>query len=210
VAIGAEIAPAHPTPIGTIWVGAEMRGGVHLAAAPSCGHDAGWRGAGGLWTEVAGMRTGVAMRLGGAAHKGCGLPLALGPWGWRLWCRRARGGGVAGPRPLEHKAQPHQGDQHQLIEKEIRDHGQPPSYKCRNEGILPDFQTAGISRRLQGHNQVSESTTNCGRLRPGGSSQSTTQTQTRRETCPGGSQTWTPSGRRWASTMAHAGCAGDG
>ena len=43
MAIGAEIAPAHPAAIGTVRVGAEMRGGVHLAAAPPCGHDAGWR-----------------------------------------------------------------------------------------------------------------------------------------------------------------------
>src|SRR6266446_7974728 len=57
VAIGPEIAPADPAPIRTVWVRAEMRGGVHLAAAPPCGHDARWRGAGCLWTEVAGIRT---------------------------------------------------------------------------------------------------------------------------------------------------------
>ena len=42
MAIGTEIAPAHPAAIGTVGVGAEMRGGVHLATAPPCGHDAGW------------------------------------------------------------------------------------------------------------------------------------------------------------------------
>jgi len=63
MAIGPDIAPADPAPIGTIWVGAEMPGGVHLAAAPPCGHDAGWRGTGCLWTEGADMRTGVARRL---------------------------------------------------------------------------------------------------------------------------------------------------
>jgi len=77
MAVGAEIAPAHPAPIGTVWVGAEMRGGVHLAAAPPCGHDAGWRGAGCLWTEVAGMRTGVAMKLFGEARKGLALTMTL-------------------------------------------------------------------------------------------------------------------------------------
>ena len=43
MAIGAEIAPAHPAPIGTVRVRAEMRGGVDLAAAPPRGHDARWR-----------------------------------------------------------------------------------------------------------------------------------------------------------------------
>src|SRR5262249_40780591 len=40
--ISAEVAPAHPAAIGTVWVGAELGGGVHLATAPPCGHDAGW------------------------------------------------------------------------------------------------------------------------------------------------------------------------
>ena len=56
--------------------------------------------------------------------------------------------------PLEHEAQPHQGDQHQLVEKEMRYHGKTPSYKCCDEGILPGFQVAGISRRLEVHDQV--------------------------------------------------------
>jgi hypothetical protein len=42
IAISTEIAPVHPAAIGTVGVGAEMRGGVHLATAPPCGHDAGW------------------------------------------------------------------------------------------------------------------------------------------------------------------------
>jgi hypothetical protein len=40
MAIGAEIPPAHPAPIGTGRVGAEMHGGVNLAAAPPRGYDA--------------------------------------------------------------------------------------------------------------------------------------------------------------------------
>ena len=77
VAIGAEIAPAHPAPIGTVRVGAAMRGGVDLTVAPSRGHDARWRGAGCLRVEVAGVRTGVAGRLFREARKGFGLTLAL-------------------------------------------------------------------------------------------------------------------------------------
>src|SRR5216683_2032562 len=102
MAIGAEIAPSRPSPIGTVRVRAEMRGGVDLASSPPRGHDARWRGAGCLRAEVAGVRTGVAGRLGGEARKGCELTVALGHWGCGLRCRRARGGGVAGPRPMEY------------------------------------------------------------------------------------------------------------
>jgi hypothetical protein len=154
MAIGPEIAPAHPATIGTVWVRAAMRGGAHLAAASPCGHDARWRGGGCLWMEVAGMFTGVAVRLCGEARNGCGLTMALWHWGCGLWCWRARGSGVAWPRPLEHDAQPHKSDQHQLVEKEIGDHGKTPSYRWRNEGILPGFQTVGISRKLEVHDPV--------------------------------------------------------
>src|SRR5262249_53258597 len=41
MAIGPEIAPADPAPIGTVGVGAEMRGGIHVAAASSR-HDDAW------------------------------------------------------------------------------------------------------------------------------------------------------------------------
>src|SRR5215831_12662659 len=90
------------------------------------------------------------MGLVGKARKGFGLTLALWPWGGGLWCHRARRGST-GPHPMEHEVQPHQGDQHQLVEKEIGDHGNTPSYKCSNEGIVPGFQTTGISRRLEVH-----------------------------------------------------------
>ena len=98
------------------------------------------------------MCTGVAMRLGGEARKGLRLTMALGPWGCGLWCERARGG-VAVPRPMEHEAQPHKSDQHQRGEKEIRDHGKTPSYRWRNEGILPGLSGYRISRRLEVHDR---------------------------------------------------------
>src|SRR4030088_1440277 len=93
------------------------------------------------------------MRFLGEARKGCGLTAALGPWAWGLRCRRTHGGGVAGPRPMEHDAQPHQGDQPQLVEKEMGDHGKTPSYRWRNEGILPGFSGYRISRRAQVHDR---------------------------------------------------------
>src|SRR5262249_55394854 len=97
--------------------------------------------------------TGITMGLVDKAHKGGGLTLALWPWGWGLWCHRARSG-ITSPHPMEHAGQPHQSDQPQLVEQEIRDHGKTPSCKCRNEGILPGFQTTGISRRLEVHDPV--------------------------------------------------------
>jgi hypothetical protein len=42
MAIGAEIPPSYPAAIRTVRVGAEMRGGIHVATASPCGHDAGW------------------------------------------------------------------------------------------------------------------------------------------------------------------------
>ena len=106
------------------------------------------------------MVTGIAVWLGGEAHKECGLAATLASrWhGWR-WCR-LHSDTVAWPRPLEHKAQPHEGDQHQLIEKERREHGKTPSYKCRNESILPGFQMARIRRRLEGHDPIHSIKTN--------------------------------------------------
>jgi len=112
------------------------------------------------------------MRLGGEARKGFRLTLALGPWGWRLLWRWASGGRVAGLHPLEHEAQPHQGDQHQLVEKERRYHGKTPSDKCCNEGILPGFQTVGISRMLEvqdrcaKHCRIRRRALSCGAISP--------------------------------------------
>ena len=37
----------------------------------------------------------------------------------------------------------------------MRYHGKTPSYRWRNEGILPGFQVAGISRRLEVHDPFS-------------------------------------------------------
>jgi hypothetical protein len=130
MAMGAALTRAYQVTIGTVRVRTEMRGGIHLAAASPCGHDARWRGAGGLWTEVAGMFTGVAMRLGGEARKGWALTMALWHWGCGLWCWRARGGGGAWPRSMEHDAQPRQSDQPQRREKERRSHSPTPSYTC--------------------------------------------------------------------------------
>src|SRR4030095_7721281 len=100
MAIGAEIAPAHPAPIGTVRVRAEVRRGVDLAAAPPRRHEARRRSCGGLRAGIGGVRTGGAVRLGGEARKGFGLTLVLWQEGWELW-RRARGRLGAWPRHME-------------------------------------------------------------------------------------------------------------
>jgi hypothetical protein len=124
MALGAQIAPAHPAAIGTGRVGADMACGVDLTPAPARHDDAWWRGCRGLWARVPGGLTGGAGRLVDEAHKGFRLAAARAPW-WR----RVSGGTVTRPRPLEHEAQPEQGKQHQLGEQESRDHGKTPSYR---------------------------------------------------------------------------------
>src|SRR5215813_6941440 len=81
MAIGAEIAPADPAPIRTVGIGAEMVRGVDLTVASSRHDEArGW-GCRGVWVGGARIGTGVAVRLGGEAHKGFQLAAALAPWG---------------------------------------------------------------------------------------------------------------------------------
>src|SRR5262245_4755525 len=92
------------------------------------------------------MCTGVAMRLDGEARKGFRLTMALGPWGGGLQGRRAHRG-VAGPCPLEPEPKPHQGDQPQLVEKEIGDHGKTPTHRWCKRGILPEFHAAELPAR---------------------------------------------------------------
>jgi len=158
VAIGADSPPARPPLVPAIRVRTAMRGGVDLAAAARRHDTRGW-GAGGLRVEVAGGCTGVAGHLGGEARTGLGLLMALGHGGWGGRCRRAHGGGVAWPHPMAHEAQPHQGDPHQLVKKEMGNHGKTPSYWWRNEGILPGFAGYRISRRLEVHNRRAQELT---------------------------------------------------
>src|SRR6266849_10982049 len=70
--VGTEIAPAHPAPIGAVWMRAEMPRGVHLARASSCGGHAGWWCAGGLRVRRGCLRTGLAVGLVREARKGFG------------------------------------------------------------------------------------------------------------------------------------------
>src|SRR5262249_31798584 len=111
-------------------------------------------GAEGGGAGITGGLTGVAVWLGGEARKGFRLTAALGPWAWGLRGCRTPGGEVAGPRPLEHEAQPYEGDQRELVEKQMRDHGKTPSYTGCNESILPGLSGCRISRRLRVHDRV--------------------------------------------------------
>jgi len=55
---------------------------------------------------------------------------------------------------MEHEAQPHQGDQSQLVVKEMGDHGTIPSRRWSNEGMVPGFQTVGMSRKLEVQDRI--------------------------------------------------------
>src|SRR3989442_13437271 len=149
MAIRAEVAPSHPSPIGTVRIRAKVRRGVDLAAAPSRRHEAWWRSCGGLRAGSGGVLTGVAVRLAGEARKGCGRTVALGPWAWGLRCRRTHSGGGAGARPPEHDAQPHHGGPHPPGKKKKGEQGKNPPSKGRKEGIFSAFHAAGNNRREQ-------------------------------------------------------------
>src|SRR5439155_6865279 len=127
--VGTEVPPAYPAPIGAVGIGAEVERGVHLARPSPRAHDAGWWAPRRLGSVRVGLHTGGTGGLAGEARKGWGLTVVLWQWARGLRCHRTHGGGVAGPRPMEHDAQLHQGDQHQLVEKKMRYHGQTPSYK---------------------------------------------------------------------------------
>jgi hypothetical protein len=73
--------------------------------------------------------TGVAVWLTGEACKRFRLAAALGRWECGREYRRGRNGGVTWPYPVEHDTQPQKGDQHQLVEKEVGDHGKTPSHR---------------------------------------------------------------------------------
>jgi hypothetical protein len=81
--------------------------------------------------------TGVAIRLSSEARKGVRLATALGPQGCGLQRRWARGGRIAWPRPMEHDAQPHQGDQHQLVEKRGETMATPPHTRAQMRVLYP-------------------------------------------------------------------------
>src|SRR5712691_11824442 len=150
--VGTEVPPAYPAPIGAVGIRAEVERGVHLARPSPRGHDAGWWAPRRLGSVRVGLLTGGTGGLAGEARKGCGLTVVLWQWAWGFRCRWTHGGGVAGPRPLEHDAQPYQGDQHQLVEKKRRDHGKTPSDQSRNEGILRDCSiNTALSMAHKGH-----------------------------------------------------------
>src|SRR5262249_9520328 len=132
MAIGAEIAPAHPAPIGTIRVGAEMHGGVDRTTAPARHDNAwGWSG-GGLRAGSGGVLTGVAVRPFDEAFKGFRLTAPLRPWRWGGQGGRARRGGVTGPHPMDLDAQPDKSNQRELLARIIHESQTRPSYSLRN------------------------------------------------------------------------------
>src|SRR4029453_9588078 len=75
---------AHPAPIGTVRMGAEVHRGVDLAAASPRGHDMRGRSRGGVHAGVGSLLTGVAGRFVGEAGKRRGLTPALWRWGQGL------------------------------------------------------------------------------------------------------------------------------
>jgi hypothetical protein len=125
MAVGAQVAPAHPAPVGTGRVGAELGGGVDLTVASSRHDKPRGRSGRSLQVGVGSLLTRVAVRLYREARKGLEFTLTLGPSGGGFRCQWVRSSGVAGPYPMKHEAQPHQDNQPQLVENEIGDHDIP-------------------------------------------------------------------------------------
>jgi hypothetical protein len=129
MAIGTEIAPAHPATIGTVWVWAEMVPGVHLALAATGGGDP-WR-----WRSRGNDREGrrcllTRATLGFVGETGKRFRLA---GAWALWqagrCWSLRGCRAwTGPGKMQHEKYPEESQDHHQGEKLVWNHGVPPSY----------------------------------------------------------------------------------
>jgi len=129
MAIGAEIAPAHPAPVRTVRMGTAMGRGIDLTGASSRHHHTRWRRRRGLWSGSAGLLTGVAVGRVGETGKGLGLAAALSRWWrWLRW-RRACGSPITWPCAMEQQAQPQQGHECQLVEEQVGNHGKTPSHR---------------------------------------------------------------------------------
>src|SRR5713101_6689530 len=142
--VGTEIAPAHPAPIGAVWIRAEMSRGVHLARASPAGDD---RRRGGGWQSswsLCRLLTGRTVRLPGETRKRLRVAGAFVRWRKGLGCPLIPCGVIAWPYIVEHDTQPQEAQQQQLIEKQVRYHGKVPLTRLRKGGILPDFQATKL------------------------------------------------------------------
>src|SRR5262249_35590034 len=117
--VGTEIAPAHPAPIGTGRMGAEVRRRVHLARAAARGYDAGWRATGWLGAVRGGLFTGGTQGLAGEPRKRLQVVGALVRWRQRLGWPLISSGTRVWPGIMQHDAEPEESQEHQLVEKEV-------------------------------------------------------------------------------------------
>src|SRR5499427_3714691 len=127
--VGRDIAQPEPAPIATGGIGTEMLRGVDVTAAASCrSHRWGWR----RWWQPCSLDcllTSSTTGFTGETLKGLRLFGALAPGQQRLGWYWASCSRLRWPQPIEHQEHPHQGDQPELVEHEMRDHGTAPSYK---------------------------------------------------------------------------------
>src|SRR5262249_32012387 len=137
VTVGTDIAQPHPAPIGTGGLRAELRRRVHLARAATCGDDAGWWGAGRLWTRPSGLRTGLAVGRVDEARKGLRDPRALPGWWYALGWPRDACGVTPGPGSMQHAAQPEQTQEHELVEQEVGYHRVAPFHGGETGALYP-------------------------------------------------------------------------
>ncbi len=126
MAVGAEVATTCPAVIRAILVGTELLLGVDGPLASSCERDQRWWGTRSLGTGLRRVLTGVTQRLVEEASKGLRVFGALTRWACRLGGCRARASALVGPQHMEHNAQPHKGEQQEVVENRVRYHGGAP------------------------------------------------------------------------------------
>src|SRR4030095_6450954 len=128
--VGHDIAPPEPAPIATGGIGTDMMRVVDVTAAASCRRNRrGWRR---RWVQpgsLAHLLTSSATGLTGEPRKGLGLFGVLAPGQQRLGCHGARCSRRRWPQLREQQEHPHQGDEPELVEKEMGYHGTAPSYR---------------------------------------------------------------------------------
>jgi len=128
--IGTAIAQAHPAPLGTGRLRAAMACGIHLAPAPPCDDQTGWRGGGSLQTGRGDLLTRLAVGLGEESRKGLRGSRTCARWSGGLGRPVRRFSGITRPSKMEHDAEPEESQAHQLVENKMGYHGKTPSYRC--------------------------------------------------------------------------------
>jgi hypothetical protein len=148
IAIGSQIASPHPAIIDTARLGTELPRGVHLVRPSLCrGKQRGWGKLGWGWSaRLRGLLTSSTAGSVGDARKRLGLLGVLAERCGRLAGGQAGRGLVSCPPFVQDDAEPQEGAQQEVIEKEVVYHGVFLLFGA-NEDRPPDAQAGDLSAR---------------------------------------------------------------